>query len=165
MKNIVIGFVVGLLIGGLVVAYRMQPGPSVPGIVAQELAGKTPVLETLPVKTYPGTNKNLGVPTTEKVLTATKIAHTTAPQTITAALDQDGTTRLYISKDPLPWLGRARKHDLSVIYGRMDQETVTRLQYRLDLIQVKRLNIGLSASANMTGESRALVGVSLSYSW
>ena len=158
---------VGLLVGGMVVAHRMAPKQAIPGAVAPELAGQKTTVETLPVKTYPqAVNKKLGVPVTQKVLTAIKIPTRTAPQTVTATIDGEGTTTLYTRIDPLPWFGKAKKHDLSLIYGQMDHETVTRLQYRLDLIHVKRVNIGISASANVAGsDSRSLVGVSLSYAW
>lgn len=157
---------VGILVGGMAVAVRMTPKQAITGALAPELVGQKTAVETLPVKTYPqAVNNKLGVPT-GKVLTATKIPPRNTPQTVTAVLDQEGNTTLYVRDDPSQWFGMARKHDLSLIYGVMDSHGVYRLQYRYDLVQVKHLNLGVSSGVNIGGdEHRGLVGISLSYQW
>lgn len=167
MRNVLYGlilFSLGLLVGGIVVAWKIPHGKAVSGTVAPELAGVTPTVQTLPVKTYPVTvNKKLSVPVGVKVLTSTQVDH----KTITAAIDSEGDISLFIRKDPLPWLWKARTQEISLISGYMAGEWVNRLGYRYSLYHVKQLDIGLAGESNIGSHlgHKAVVGVSLSYSW
>ena len=161
MKNFGYGFLSAVLLVGLMCFYvdHSRPKP-ISGL--NTLTGPT-VTETLPVKSYPQANKKLGIPIDTKVLISTKLIN----QTVTATLDPEGAGHLYIRTDPIPWFGHQKKQTLSVISGPMAGEWVNRLEYRYDLYQVKRLNIGLGAETNLGSSQghKALIGVSLSYSW
>ena len=162
MNKAALGFIAGLLVAAIVCYFAWpKPQKGVIGQVTSEIQAKQaePVIRTVYV--YKDAKKSLGTSQGDEVLTAVK----TKDGTATATLDTEGHAHVILTTDPTPWFGKQSKHNLSLIYGRMDHETVTRLQYRLDFIQVKKLNIGLSAGANIGGESRALVGVSLSYAW
>lgn len=163
-----IGLILGLLLAAIICVWKAKPNPSTIPVISPEIANLPTIHETLSVRTYPGiVNKKLGVPTTDKVLTSTKLVATNSPQTITAAIDSEGTTRLYLRNDALPWFSRSHRQSVEFIYGIMDQSSVKRLEYRYELFRVKQLDFGLSAGANIlsAGPSRALVGLSMSYSW
>ena len=163
-----VGLILGLVIAAITCVWKAKPGHSTVPVIAPEIAHIPTITETLSVKTYPAlVNKKLGVPSTDKVLTSTKLVATKRPQTVTAAIDSEGTTRLYVRNDPLPWFSRAKKQQLSLTYGVMDRVGVKRLEYRYDIWHVKQLDLGLTASANVlsSGPSRSLLGMSISYSW
>lgn len=163
-----IGLILGLIFAAIICSWKAKPGHSVVPVIAPEIAHVPTITEKLPVKTYPGlVNKRLGIPSSDKVLTSAQWVATQRPQTVTAAISEDGTTHLYVRSDPLPWFSRATKQQLSLTYGVMDRLRVKRLEYRYDMLHVKQLDMGLTASANILspGSSRSLIGVSLSYSW
>ncbi len=163
-----VGLILGLIIAAVICVWKAKPGHSTVPIVAPEIAHVPTITEKLPVKTYPTlVNKKLGIPPTDKVLTSTIGTPTKRPQTVTAAIDSEGTTRLYVRTDPLPWFSRAKKQQLSMTYGVMDRAAVKRLEYRYDMLHIKQMDIGFSAEANIltNNSTHSLIGINFSYSW
>ena len=164
MKNLAIGFVLGLIVAGGVVVYKTLTKVSLPSILAQpanELKNvKTETLTCRPVIVYQDrAKKDLGLPETvakdpdKKVTASTKVAASDYPNTVTSVYDTGtGATDLYIRRDPLPWLAFNRRGALGVAYGFKDTSvTTTRVYGRIDLLQIKRLHFGLLGDVDSAG--------------
>lgn len=161
-KSIGIGIIIGLLLSAGYVYWKSKQVPkSVVGEVTAEIKESTATPEVRTVYVYKTINKPPGTPTTTEVLTAVK----TETGTATALLDESGRASIVLQTDLIPWLAFKQNHQATIIYGRMDSEMVTRVGYKWRFLQVKRLELGLAAEANIAGDSRSLVGIELSYRW
>lgn len=163
-KSLGLGFVLGLMVAAGYTAWQASQAPqAVPGVVTPEIQEQVATPETRTVYVYRDAEKPLGTPAGTEVLTAVK----TDTGTATALLDDTGHASIVLQTDPAPWFGRTRQQTVTVVYGSMAGEMVSRLEYRYDLWQVKNLNIGLAAETNLgaTQGHRAIVGVGLSYRW
>lgn len=170
MKNAISGFIAGLFVAGSICAYntiRKVTHPSVLAPVAKELKHeKTETLACKPVIHYRDrVKKDLGLPETvakdpdKKVTASTKVPASDYPNTVTSVYDSGtGATDLYIRRDPTPLLGFASKGTLGLAYGVQDDgETTTRLSASYSVLQVKRLNLGLTGDIATSG--RKFIGV------
>lgn len=162
LKSLALGIVLGLMFAtGYVLWKASQTPEAVPGTVTPEIRGQVATPEVRTVYVYRDAKKPKGA--TGEILTAVK----TQTGTATALLDETGRASIVLQTDPLPWLARESAHEVTLIYGSMDHETVKRLGYRWEFLRVKRLHLGLTAETNLgaAGESRTLVGVGLAYRW
>ena len=170
MKNLAIGFILGLIMAGAVCAYTTLKRVTTPSILAQpakELKHEKPeTLACKPVIVYRDRiKKDLGLPetivkaTTKKVTASTKVPASDFPNTVTSVYDSGtGATDMFIRQDKTPWLGFARKGTLGLAYGVQDDgEATTRLSASYSLLSVKRLNLGLTGDIATSG--RAFIGV------
>lgn len=131
----------GLFLGAAISTYWNKPSPSIPGQIAHELAGKPTITETIKAKVYPvSVNKTLGVPVTQKVLTAIKVDN----KTISAAINEAGDTTLYVRRDPLPWFSKEKKYSGSLDAVWMDTRIVYRGRVTLNMAQTKNIHWGVS---------------------
>ena len=164
MKNAAIGFVLGILVSAGCMVWKASQAPeAVPGEVLPEILGQVATPEIRTVYLYRDAKKPRGAPTGSEALTAVK----TDTGTATTLLDAAGHASIVLQTDPATWFGKTRKQTVTVIYGSMAGEMVSRLEYRYDLWQVKNLNIGLAAETNLGASQghRAIIGVGLSYRW
>lgn len=162
LKSLALGIVIGLLIAAGYVAWKAGQTPkAVPGEVTPEIRGQVATPEVRTVYVYRNAKKPKG--TTGDVLTAVK----TDTGTATTLLDTEGRASIVLQTDPLPWLARESHHEVTLIYGQMDGETVTRGGYRWSFLRSKRFHAVAAIEANLgaSGESLTLVGVGLSYRW
>lgn len=164
IKSIAIGFILGLLVAAGYSAWRASQAPeSVPGAITPEIQRQVATPEARTIYVYRDAKKPTGTPISSDVLTAVRTDFGTA----TALLDDSGRASIVLQTNPTPWFGRKRQQTVTVVYGSMAGEMVSRLEYRYDLWQVKNLNIGLAAETNLGASQghRAIVGVGLSYRW
>lgn len=158
-------FVAGLLVAAAICVW-MQYRPSLPSVLAppsKEVKGEKP-LERECEKTIvyrDRVKKELGLPDTVKrdpdkqVTASTQVPGSEHPHTVTSVFDFDtGQTDLYVRRDPLPWLAFNRRGALGLAYGIKDDTDgfVTRGYGRLDLMQVKRLHLGLLGDVDSVGD-------------
>jgi hypothetical protein len=158
-----LGLILGLIVATSISTWQAKDrSRAVIGQATPEIATQvaTPLARTVYV--YRDAKKPLGIPTGSAVLTAVK----TKDGTATALLDREGKTSIVLQTDPAPWFGNGHKQALYLIYGYMDNHTVTRVEYSYSLVQIKRMDIAVHLGGNAgSGESRALVGISINYSW
>lgn len=169
MKNLAIGFVLGLLIAGTICAYNTMSRITAPSIIAQpskELKhAETTKLTCKPLVVYRDkVKRDLGLPdatvkdSAQQVVASTQIKASDYPHTISAVANIDsGKVDMFLRQDSLPWLSFDRKGTLGVSWGVQDDgETATRVDASYRLLAVKRLNLGLTGDVSTTG--RAFVG-------
>lgn len=159
---------IAMVIGGLIVAIGcvwIQYRPSLPSVLAtpaKELAKeKTKRLECKPILVYRDkVETKLGLPDIvtkdpdKHVVASSKVPPSDYPHTMTAVYDEKvGGVDMFLRQDPLPWLAFNRSAALGVAYGVKDSADgfVTRLYGRVDLVQIKRLHVGLLADVNNAG--------------
>lgn len=164
MKNIAIGFILGLLAAGAVVAYKTLTKITTPSILAQpakELKNaKTETLTCKSVIVYQDPVKeDLGLPATvakdpdKKVTASTKVPASDFPNTVSSVFDTGtGATDLYVRRDPLPLLAFDRRWRFGAFYGLSDAENGLFLwvaQYQF--AQIKRVHITAHGQADTSG--------------
>jgi len=164
MKNMAIGFVLGLFVAGGICAYNAIK-PSLPSILAppskELINAKSETLDCRPVVVYKDrVKRDLGLPETvkkdpdKKVTASTKVLPSDYPNTVTSVYDTGtGMTDLYIRRDSLPWLAFNRRMAIGAAYGVKDeaQGFVTRVYGRIDLLQIKRLHAGILGDVDNAG--------------
>ena len=141
-----------------------QAAPQVAAIPTQQI--KPPS-----VKVYTARAKQtLQLPDTIKsdpnlyVLQSTRVPKNTHPITITSVIDQTtGDTQTLIREEPLPWFATEQTGEVRLDVGLKNVLNVTRLTVREDLLQVKAMHAGISASLDTDGQ--IFVGVGVSYKW
>ncbi|OAM52911.1 hypothetical protein A7981_05600 [Methylovorus sp. MM2] len=106
----------------------------------------------------------------KSVTSSSILSSSESRQVVTSVLDtQTGTTTAYVSSAADPWFATETRGQFTIDYGfkrgtqGLGVSPVGRANYRLDLIQTKRIHWGLSASAYTDGD--AFVGVGGSYRW
>jgi hypothetical protein len=172
MKNYLIAFALGVLtsFGGMV-AWQHAPPPAIEGKTAPAIANvKT---ETVPIKsivayTAPAKRK-LDLPKAvqdnpnDHVTSATVVTGDARDKIVTAVIDAEGNTMMYVQPQPLPWFAREKTTEFSLNYGykRDAVQPVTRFGVTADLLQIKALHAGINASADSDGAWFAGVGIRL----
>lgn len=159
---------VALIVGGLIVAIGcawIQYRPSLPSVLAtpaNELAKEqTKTLDCKPVVVYRDkVETKLGLPDIvtkdqdKHVVASSKVPASDYPHTMTAVYDEKvGGVDMFLRQDPLPWASFNRRAALGVAYGFKDDANgaVTRVYGRMDLMQVKRLRLGLLGDVDNAG--------------
>ena len=164
MKNLAIGFVVGLLVAAGVCAWNAYK-PKLPSVLAppaKELAKEeTTVKECQKVAVFRDkVKKKLDLPATvqkdpdKHVVAASPVPPSDHPHTMTAVYDSGtGGVDMFLRQDPLPWLAFNRKGALGMAYGARSEASgfVTRVYGRLDLVQIKMLHAGLLGDVDNAG--------------
>lgn len=171
MRNLAIGFVLGLLVAAGVCAWKavQPPIPSISAQPAKELKGEpTATLDCRPVVVYRDRVRDrLGVPKDAGHVTASaNIPASDHPYTATATYREDtGETSLYIRPDPLPWLAFDRKREITISYGAREGHSgaVARIGGRLDMVSIKALRFGVLADVDSGGGWFAGVGVRMAW--
>lgn len=99
------------------------------------------------------------------VVESTRVQADDHPQTVTTMINAEtGETETLVRREPLPWLAFKKTGEARMDYGRRrGVDRVVRLSIRQDLLQVKSLYAGVSASLDSDGQYFAGVGVG--YRW
>ncbi len=170
MKNYLIAFALGALASfGVMAAWQHAQPPAIEGKTAAAIANvKT---ETIPIKSVVAyaapAKRKLDLPKSvqdnkdDHVLAAVTVDGAANNKTVTAVIDAEGKTELYIKNEPSPWLASEKTTEFSLDYGQKRATTgfIYRGAIRLDLLQIKALHAGINASADSDGAWFAGVGV------
>jgi CMP-2-keto-3-deoxyoctulosonic acid synthetase len=104
------------------------------------------------------------------VIAATQVKADLHPQTVVTVIDSaTGESVTIIKRDPYPWIAATQAGEVRLDYGyRADQfsqagKMLARLTLREDLLQLKALHIG--ATATMDSDGQMFAGVGLGYRW
>lgn len=142
---------------------------------AVRYAPKASVAIKAPVKVYRGESKaNLKLPplvmadSHKEVLAASQVSGNLRPQTISTVIDTEtGDVKTYVKEDPYPWVAFEPRGSIGIAYGKKyshlghDSATVGRLMLDYEVVRLKALKLGLTATVD--SDSTAFAGVSLSY--
>lgn len=152
-----------------------RPGQTVEATQAKEVAAvPTVAVPVKSVQAYPKpVKKNLNLPKAAQdddrkvVVAASKVAAGDRPHTVTTLIDTDtGKAETYVRADPLPWLAYTSRGSAGVYYGMKNGEQSVRLQVTQNIVQVKAIHIGATASVDMVaGRTDTFVGVGAQYRW
>lgn len=144
------------------------PGIHMPATPSPELRREEtiPVQATAPVQVYkPATKKKLKLPkavvedATQHVIASTRTANDERQHTITTTLNTStGAFTSYDRVEPLPWLAVNTKSQVGIYYGLKRGEQITRLEGRQELLQIKAVHIGATATLDSDGETFVGVG-------
>lgn len=158
------------------VVSRPQPGgPSIEATPAKELrAAPQKRVATVPVRSYSGTMTGLKLPADVQtnpnaaVIAAATIRPDPRPQTVTTVLDTTtGEARSYVKVDPYPWFAIEARGQASLAYGYKLKDAlpapVLRASVGYDVVRIKALTVGVTASADSDGD--AFAGVGITYRW
>jgi hypothetical protein len=125
------------------------------------------------IKVYKAsTKKKLGLPQivvsapTVQVTDSSLVKSQENPQVVTQVVDTEtGETQVYVSNAPLPWFATEERGSISLAYGIKlpTAQLVGRLTVREDLLQIKGIHLGVTATADTDGQ--AFAGGSASYRW
>lgn len=106
----------------------------------------------------------------EQVIAANQVKGSDRPQTVSTVVNTEtGAVTTFVKTDPYPWLSFEPRGELKLSYGYKfkaalpQAERVTRLQLNYDVIRVKALTVG--ATATIDTDRDAFVGASVSYRW
>lgn len=164
IQDVMLGIFIGILVAAAIYAYKtLKPSmPSVLATPAKELAKeKTRRMECAPILVYRDkVETKLGLPDIvtkdpdKHVVASSPVAASDYPHTVTAVYDEKvGGVDMFVRQDTLPWLAFNRRGALGVAYGFKGDANgaITRVYGRMDLIQVKRLHLGLLGDVDNAG--------------
>lgn len=163
----------------LLVAYWPKPQPQVGESAvlpaAKEVAKVEKVrTEVKVVYVYPDKVKEkLDLPatvqedTTKRVSATGKLDAEERPYTLTAVLDTDtGGSEVYARPDPLPWVTVSTKSNVGLAYGLKNGEPAIRLHGQQEILRLKAVRVGVTASADAVGgDVDTFIGVGAWASW
>ena len=167
--------IAGILLAACAVWYSSKPAPVAPvGEVrpAQEAHEITDVphetihpaaviVHTAAAKTDLGLSPKVIADPAEHVVVADTVkCQDDHPQTVVALLnDQTGVVTNEQKTEPLPWIAVETKSDVGLYYGFKRGVTVLRGAFNYEVLEVKALHFGVTASVDNDGELFAGVGV------
>jgi hypothetical protein len=136
-----------------------------------------PVSIKAPVRTYQGATKtNLKLPAAvitdpqQQVIAASQVRADLRPQTVSTVINTEtGKVETFVKTDPYPWLAWEPRGEARVAYGykfdarRHDVKPVARLQVGYDVVRVKALTIGVTAT--LDSDRDVFLGVGVAYRW
>lgn len=136
-----------------------------------------PVVIKAPVRTYQGSTKvNLKLPAAvvadpqQQVIASSQVRADLRPQTVSTVINTEtGKVETFVKTDPYPWLAWEPRGEARVAYGykfdprRHDIKPVARLQIGYDVVRVKALTVGVTAT--LDSDRDAFVGLGVSYRW
>lgn len=168
---------IALAFGAAVMYFAFKPDPAPPGIhlpatAAPELKRE----ETVPVavasvQVYkPAVKKKLKLPPAvqadpeQHVVASTRTPNDERPHTVTTLVNTaTGEFTSYDRAEPLPWLAVSSKTQIGAYYGLRGREQIIRLQAQQELLQVKAVRLG--ATATLDSDGQAFVGVGAWARW
>lgn len=159
--------------------FKPDPAPAgvhIPATQATELKRETtvPIAVATPIQVYkPATKAKLKLPpdvqadTKQHVVASTKTPNDERQHTVTTLLDTStGVFTTYDRVDPLPWVAVNTKTQVGAFYGLKNGETAIRIQAQQELLQIKALHLGVTASADVTrGGVDTFIGVGAWARW
>ncbi len=100
----------------------------------------------------------------QHVLAASQVRADERPHTLITLLDErTGEATTFDRADPLPWLAPETRGELGISYGIRDGMPVGRLSLRQNLLQLKSVRLGATATLDQDGQWFA--GVGAFYRW
>lgn len=171
-RYLVLALALFVTIGATALYFRFKPAPMPPGVhmpatPAPELKRE----ETAPlivdfVKAYkPAAKKKLKLPPAAQadaalhVVASTRTPSDERSHTVTSVLDtRTGEFTTYDRVEPLPWLAVSTKSQVGMYYGLKRGEQVIRLEGRQELLQIKAVRVGATATLDSDGETFVGVG-------
>lgn len=162
-----------LAFGATALYFHFKPDPAPPGIhmpatPAPELKREEtiPVQVAEPIRVYkPAVKKKLKLPPAvqadagQHVVASTKTANDERQHTVTTTLNTStGEFTSYDRAEPLPWLAVNTKSQVGIYYGLKRGEQITRLEGRQELLQIKAVHIGATATLDSDGETFVGIG-------
>lgn len=156
-----IGFILGILASAIVVIFLAPKYPkATTGGISPLVKDKTQEAETRTVYVYRDVKPPKGSKPGSVVLTGVN----TETGTATAVLDQDGRTSISIVTNPLPWIAKSSKWTGGLYAGYRGSEFVYRATIARDLIQVKRLHLGVQVSGDFgANDNRLFAGIGVRF--
>lgn len=167
--NRYVAIVVGLLVlfWGAWLYFLFKPAPAPPGVhipatQAPEVKGETTVpVAVASVQVYkPAVKKKLKLPPAvqadpkQHVVASTRTPNDERRHTVTTMLDTaTGAFTTYDRAEPLPWVAVSTKTQVGLFYGLRGSEQVLRLQAQQDLLQIKAVRLGATATLDSDGVS------------
>lgn len=176
-RNGLVIALVSVLVAILYFQFFREPasaGVHIESTPAKELAKvTTEKIKTTVVVYHPQAKKRLSLPVAvqqdpeKHVVAATRTPADERPHTVTTILDSgNGKITTYDRADPLPLVAVNRKSEVGLYYGMKDGEQSIRIEGRHELLQVKALHLGATASADITpGDVDGFVGVGVWARW
>jgi hypothetical protein len=148
-------------------------GVFVPAPPAKEVINVPKIdVPTKTIKAYPKLAKaKMGLPPAEQqddnmyLVSATKLSADLHPRTVVSVLDiKTGEVKQEVRVDPYPWIAAEQTGEVRFDYGvKSDGQRVGRLSLRENLVQIKALHFGVSATLDTDGA--AFAGVGVGYKW
>ena len=156
MQQGLIGFALGLVvaIGGIALWQHFQP-PAVEGKTAPAIANLP--TEDIPIKSVkafvPAAKRKLDLPKDVQddpaahVTGATTVTCDERDKTVSSVLNDDGSTKMFVKQEPLPFFRTEKTTDFSLGYGFKNNTggAVGRLGATLDLFQIKAAHLGFNS--------------------
>lgn len=170
-------------------AWLTKPITPTQGINTTALAPAAPALKKTPkidmaikkpVKVYAGgakTKRKLKLPAKvvnnkqQQVIAGIKLSpRDDYPRSITTVLDAStGESETYVTKEPLPWLAIDTRGSVGAYIGIKNGEQTARLQAKQNLIQIKRLHLGVIGSIdqplNNASKQDYFIGIGGELTW
>ena len=156
---------------GVYVAFKPEPAPTgvhLPAKPAPQVAReiKTEIALKSPVKVYrPEVKRKLKLPDAiqqnadQHVIASSRTVADERPHTITTVIDAStGEATTFDRTEPLPWLGVSTKTEIGAFYGVKNGVPTWRVQAQQELLQVKAVRIGATATLDSDGETFVGVG-------
>ena len=156
-----------------------RAGETVAATPAKEVANLPTVAAPIAggaVQAYPkAVKRKLKLPKTvvedesKVVVSSSKVAASERSHTVTTLVDTNtGKAEAYVRADPLPWLAYTTRGSAGTYYGFKRGEQTVRLQVQQDIVQMKALTFGVTASVDRsvaTGLTDSFIGVGAAYRW
>lgn len=161
-----------VIYGAAALYFTFKPTPAPPGIhMPATLAPELKREQTVPliidfVKVYkPAVKQKLKLPAhvqadpKQHVVASTKTANDERQHTVTTTLNTaTGEFTSYDRVEPLPWLAVSTKTEVGLFYGLRGREQIIRLQAQQELLQIKAVRVGATASLDSDGETFVGIG-------
>lgn len=177
-----LGLVVVVAVVSTVDALRTPATPQIAAVAPEVAHVATELIKPATVKVYKApakvklaatgaVPKSIVADTNQSVVAASRVESSERPTTVTTVINAStGESETYVAPAPRPWLAVENRGAISLEYGlKMDtraggtMQPVTRINIHQDLVQIKALHLGVTASGYSDGT--AFIGAGISYRW
>jgi hypothetical protein len=148
------------------VSLPAQPAAEVKAMPTTAVAIKTRVVHVYP----PRVKSALNLPAetvaddARQVISTAKVPADDRPHTVTTTIDlESGQAQSFIRPDSLPWLAAETRGEAGISYGIKNGEPAARISLRQNLIQIKAVRLGATATLDQDGDWYA--GLGAFYRW
>lgn len=181
-KRLVVDAAAVILAASAVFAYfHFKPVPAPPGVHVEaqespdvEGVGKHDVTVTHVHVYKPAAKEELKLPAAVvdnpkvHVVASTKTPNDERQHTVTTTLDSEtGKFTTYDRAEPLPWIGVTTKSEVGAYLGLKNGEPAVRVEGHQEILQIKSVRIGATASVDVTqsGDVDSFVGIGARVRW
>ncbi len=190
--TIIVLLLMAAFLGGLVTSCKQDNNNENQAVNTTTLATESPALKKTektditvqkPVKVYAGdtkTKQKLNLPEkvvankNQQVIAGIKLSpRDDYPRSITTVLDAStGESETYITKEPLPWIAIDTRGSIGAYIGIKNGVQTARVQAKQNLIQIKRVHLGIVGSidqpltsTNNQRQQDYFIGVGAEFTW